>query len=88
MLTGTTSIEAQERMVLYPNPATDRIIVSRSKSSAAAYRVLDLRGSVVLSGILNEVNTVISVSSLSNGVYVLETFVAGQPASHERFMKQ
>ncbi|MFM2136722.1 MAG: hypothetical protein RL021_2122 [Bacteroidota bacterium] len=87
MLTGTTSIETQERIVLYPNPASDRIIVSRSQSSSAAYRILDLRGAVLLTGMLNEANVAIPVSSLSTGVYVLETTLPGRPASYERFMK-
>lgn len=67
---GIHEIESKEQIRIYPNPASDVITVHSSKSilKNSAYKIINMQGSIVDDGILNE-NDRISLSGLSPGVY-------------------
>lgn len=68
---GIADVRGLEVLNLYPNPATDVVIVSDLASQNSNYAVLNSLGMQVLSGKL--VGGTIDVSSLSKGVYILRT---------------
>jgi hypothetical protein len=69
-----TSIEANDemnRVSVYPNPATEVIIV-RSNSVIRSYTLIDNTGRAVLSGIANQNSIQIQLNFLQSGNYFLE----------------
>jgi len=64
---------------LFPNPAID--VISISNASNSNYSIMDVKGSVVLEGSLN--NNSINVSSLPKGAY----FIQIEGANQSKFMK-
>jgi len=58
---------------VFPNPVIENTIYVRSSGSVQGYELLDLRGSKVLSGQLNnESNVEINVEQIPAGIYVLK----------------
>lgn len=56
---------------LYPNPANNEITI-RSTSQEQAYLVYNLQGKIVKTISTNEFSTIIDISGLSNGIYVMQ----------------
>lgn len=65
-----------ETLVIYPNPAHDRLNI-RGLNSSAQYRLFDASGKQVASGKLNQ-NESISLQQLPNGLYWIEVLEANQ----------
>ncbi len=59
-----------ETFSVYPNPASQGLIINDSKSNSHAYEVCDLSGRVVVKTELGATNS-ISVSNFENGVYFI-----------------
>jgi len=58
-------------VVLFPNPASNQINLKvENKLFGSFYTVYDHTGKSVLSGSINTQNTIIELSSLSNGIYL------------------
>lgn len=68
---GTGDIDLSNRIILYPNPASNSIhIKSNLQNAGTTYSIYDGLGRIVLTGCLNAVNTSISLDALPNGIYV------------------
>ncbi len=69
---GIRELENKEQFLIYPNPASDFITIKSTKSTLLNkdYKIYNIIGAMVSSGILDEKNQ-IDVSSLSQGVYQL-----------------
>lgn len=69
-VTGTVRAKFYESVEIYPNPATEKVFLRGlpQEQSYSAF-VMDITGRTVLS--FNEVNDGLNVSSLENGVYIL-----------------
>lgn len=57
---------------IYPNPATDKLIISKHNPRVTTVTIYDLSGKVVLYKKLIEVNTSIDINHLKKGVYLVE----------------
>jgi len=57
---------------IYPNPATDKLIIDAGTIVKATVKLLDLSGRVVLSIKMNQSLQTIDLSTLSNGVYMIK----------------
>ena len=71
---GITDLDP-DAINIYPNPASDIMTIktNRIETSAAKYSITDLEGRVILSGnIMQGVNN-INISTLTNGVYLVQT---------------
>lgn len=67
-------------IVVFPNPANDRLHLSGLLSSEEVpYSLVDLKGITMLSGTLTAGEDMISVEGLPEGMYVLAMTVAGKP---------
>ena len=64
--------KGKKQFILYPNPTSSEITITSEKFSNEAYTLCDQMGRVVGSGKLSGTNTTISLSSLSNGIYLLK----------------
>ncbi len=69
---GIKEFEKKETILIYPNPASDIITIRFSKSGLKNldYKIIGMKGEVVLEGILNDKNQ-IEVNALTQGVYHL-----------------
>ena len=72
VLTSLTSIDKNElRFGLYPNPAKNEVIVSLSGNVPVSYRIYNILGAEVKRGVLNSGETVIDISQLKDGIYLV-----------------
>lgn len=78
---GTSEITAS-LVSVFPNPAVDQLMVSNAMD--ATFQIIDLKGSVVKSGVANNI---IDVSALTPGVYMLN-LVSELGMSTHRIVKQ
>jgi len=83
---GIGSVEADGGMMIMPNPATDRIQVVTNEPALFRYRIIDLLGHEVQSG-MAQPSAWIDVNGLAKGPYVLELTQAGVRKGL-RFMKR
>jgi len=61
---------------IYPNPAYGRLFVDGVVGASLSYDVVDLSGKLFLSGILVDAKSVIGVSGLDQGFYLLKIYDA------------
>lgn len=58
--------------VIFPNPTVDYIQLNVSNYKDTEYRLYDIRGLSLLSNNIFDNNTIIDISSLSTGIYLLK----------------
>ena len=82
---ATVGIEASQSAFLsvYPNPATDYIILQTS-GSKGTYEINDLSGKITCSGQIESVETTVPIEGWTSGTYLIK--VAG--TSHEPVIKR
>jgi hypothetical protein len=62
-----------ETILIYPNPVQDKLTIQSANSmNDMPYQLLDIRGRILLEGRLNNQVNVISLESLSKGMYFLK----------------
>lgn len=74
--TATNDLDFKaESLTIYPNPAVDRINISWTKEIAtngkATIRIIDLSGRVITTKQVNNNESNLDISGLSNGLYIL-----------------
>lgn len=65
------------KLEIYPNPTSDYIIINSSDYKIYEkmyYKIIDLKGSVILSDTIDKYKKTINLSELSNGLYLLQIF--------------
>ena len=85
-LSGTTNHISNipvQRLVIYPNPATEELQVTSYELRGENYNIFSVTGQMLMQGRLQGETTTINVSTLANGVYLLR--VSGKV---EKFVKQ
>ena len=80
---NVNSISSNNEFSVYPNPANSYIRVNVTQN--LNYKILDLSGSVVITGKIE--NKDININNLSNGIYVLQLNTELGIVS-KRFVKQ
>ena len=77
--TGINSVYEPIGVAVYPNPATDRIMIALPLTSgASSYQVYDMLGQRVLAGALQNKLSEISMAAQVNGVYIVQIQTAGK----------
>ncbi|WP_417430912.1 reprolysin-like metallopeptidase [Halpernia sp.] len=79
-----TSEAEKLKLQIYPNP-TKEILFVKNISSKSAYKIYDLSGKLVSSGVLN--NNQVRVSSLTKGIYVITIDDNGK-TTESKFIKE
>ncbi|CAM1367701.1 hypothetical protein TSEDIMI_500002 [Tenacibaculum sediminilitoris] len=78
--------EATQDLEIYPNPTIDFVNVKLSSlAEDTTFRIIDTRGRMVKSGVLDATN--INVSKLKTGLYILEVN-DGQKLLKTKFLKK
>lgn len=81
--TSSSSIGLLESTI-YPNPASNNITVSTPEQGSGSIRILNAVGDVVKTEYFTTThNLTLDVSSISNGVYLLELTVNGKKVQHK-----
>lgn len=71
--TGIAPLE-QKGIIVFPNPCNHFInIKTTSELSNNSYKLIDQQGRIIVGGNLTDNNTKITIESLANGVYILQT---------------
>jgi len=73
--------------VLYPNPTTNTLTITRNNSSNAMVEIYSNNGIIVNSFEMNEATKEISVSELNSGVYFIRV-IENNTTTVQRFIKQ
>ena len=72
---------------LYPNPVTNQLnIKSNKRLIGALYSVYDKTGKSILTGKINTENSIIDVSNLPSGIYLLN--IEGNTKQHFKIIKE
>lgn len=84
------STEDQEEyiMTLSPNPALDYLHVNSTNLSLTDYRITSTLGHILISGKIENGETVINVTNLQAGVYFMQMMKAGKVIGLQKFVKQ
>jgi hypothetical protein len=72
--TITTAIKEDEvlKIKLYPNPAQNDITITNLADEPALVEIFSINGQQVLSEAINQKSKIIDISSLENGIYILQ----------------
>ena len=85
--TGIEDNEIAQRVVLYPNPATNTLTITRENTNNAMVEIYSNNGVIVNSFEMNEAVKEISVSELNNGVYFIRV-IEKEATIVQKFIKQ
>jgi hypothetical protein len=81
-------------MVIYPNPAKDKLTVEYTAERAGKLdlQVIDGKGAVLINQVMGlsagRNNETVNIAALSNGVYILRSTDAAGNVSFTKFIKQ
>lgn len=87
---NTTSIPSLEDIVIFPNPAGDRIFLEHSYKENAEFEIINLDGKVMKRGGLeNSEKVLIDITSLNSGIYFIKlTDRSNQSVRTEKLLKK
>lgn len=84
-LLGVEQVESST-IEVFPNPATDHLIITNSTSSVLQYKIFDMSGNEVLQDKIFKAKTTIDISSLKIGNYIIQ-FANGEVSYSLKFLK-
>lgn len=85
---GIDQNSEQAKLIIYPNPSLDHINVQTDAGIiGSTYSVCDFTGKIILSGIVKSENTLIELTNLPQGVYILQIHTSDLILT-SRFVKQ
>ncbi|HET8962605.1 MAG TPA: T9SS type A sorting domain-containing protein, partial [Chitinophagales bacterium] len=88
LISGVTySNEIKNAITIYPNPASEYIIISGEINAGALLKIYSADGRVVLQEKINTTNTKVNISILPSGVYVIQLIEDGWVKYSEKLFK-
>jgi uncharacterized protein (TIGR02145 family) len=75
---GLDDIDIAQKVNLYPNPATDKIIVGYSGKAELSIQLFTITGACIMECKLDRQSNEIDLARLSKGIYVVKIAAAGQ----------
>jgi hypothetical protein len=78
-----SSVEELEKVVVYPNPANDQIVVATAFDENTMLTICDLNGKIVLEQQLSQSKSSINIEGLSNGIYFLTIYSNSKRITHK-----
>jgi uncharacterized protein (TIGR02145 family) len=72
VVTKTKEVNSKNQILLFPNPATDRITVSQNNTEDLNFCIYNILGECVLQNILIGASNNIDISFLKNGIYFIK----------------
>ena len=77
----------EKETILYPNPVTHTLHVKHNFSHNIIFKIVSISGQEIKTGIINNSETQINVSFLSNGIYFLQCFDNNKMLGFHKFVK-
>ncbi len=74
-------------MLIYPNPATTTISINHDFSNNITYKIVSIIGQEMQTGLINNSDKQIDVSSLAEGIYFLELHDNNKCLGQQKFVK-
>ncbi len=74
-------------ILLYPNPATEKVFIRSSGDSVQSYQIYDLGGKLLQSQKVDCRECEVNVSGLTKGVYIISFDMNGQKVSRKIIIK-
>lgn len=89
LITGTDELEVGFGVQLYPNPATDAVVLELGPDAPTGllHRLFDARGAIMAEGRLGADRTIIDLAGLAQGTYVLSILQRDLPVRSYRIVK-
>lgn len=84
---GINEVNRVNSLTIYPNPTTTTINVQQNFSNNTTYKILHITGQEMQSGLMNNVEKQINVSSLEEGIYFLKVFDNNKSIGLQKFVK-
>lgn len=86
-LAGTDEVEKKSKFTLYPNPAQNEIHIRGNNRDESEIEIIDFLGNVVYLNSTQISTTIIDISHLSSGIYILKSNSKNGTTS-QKFVKQ
>lgn len=83
---GIDNLQFSDAISLFPNPVGDQLMLQGEFESSAQYRIININGKNVLTGIIELTNSNIDVSSLNSGSYQI-IVIDNSKVGVKRFVK-
>jgi hypothetical protein len=74
-------------VLIYPNPATNRLSVHSNNSNYTSFSIIDLTGRIEMSGEISSVNTMVDISRLTLGSHLIKFYGKDGQQEIKRFVK-
>ncbi len=76
-------------VVIYPNPATEAVLMSFSQTIKGKYQIFSVDGSMVLNGSISDLNINLDLSTLNKGLYFVSVLdQKGQIVAVKKMVKE
>lgn len=75
-------------LIVYPNPANDKLFITTDLSKISSYTITDLNGKIILHGQKDDLSNEINISKLENGIYLLTLELTNNYLAVEKFVVQ
>ena len=89
-ITGVLGVNETSKTAfsLYPNPANSVLNISTANSENMSYKIYNLQGASIMSGVISASNSEISVDAISQGVYFITMTAADNTSTTVKFIKK
>lgn len=77
------SLEEDKSFTVFPDPAVDYILIRTTSNNTGTLKILNLNGENVSTHIISNIETVIDISNLTSGLYIVECNIAGKVYSQK-----
>ena len=85
---GVEGVRAASSILVYPNPAKDKVIVELPENTVGTLALFDLNGKIVRNNSINSTITTIDTASLSSGTYILRLVQNGVASDSVKIVKE
>ncbi len=84
---GVADLGKNKGVLLYPNPATEKVFIRSSGDAVQSYQIYDLGGKLLKSQKVDCRECEVNVSTLTKGVYIISFDMNGQKVSRKIIIK-
>jgi hypothetical protein len=85
--TGISSYTPEKTFSVFPNPASDNLILRLPRADTAYVTIYNALGEIKFVSVITQRETTLNISSFSGGIYFIEV-ASGNKVSREKFVKQ
>lgn len=84
---GVNEVTNTSNFIVYPNPSTTTLTISKNMSGNLSYRIFNLKGQEIQTGRIIQSEKQIPISALPNGVYFMQLFDSNKLLGQQKFIK-